>query len=94
MSAQTTDPRVGTWKLNVAKSTYSPGPPPQSGTLKIEASGQGEKVAADGINAAGTPTMTRYTAHFDGKDYPLAGVSNADTVSLKRIDAWTSERTD
>src|SRR5262245_14043989 len=94
VSAQTTDPRVGTWKLNVAKSTYSPGPPPQSGTLKIEASGQGEKVTADGINAAGTPTMTRYTANFDGKDYPLAGVSNADTVSLKRIDARTSERTD
>ena len=24
VSAQTTDPRIGTWKLNVAKSTYSP----------------------------------------------------------------------
>jgi len=94
VSAQASDPRVGTWKLNVAKSTYSPGPPPQSGTLKVEASTQGEKVTADGINAAGTPTMTRYTANFDGKDHPLAGVPNADTVSLKRIDARTSERTD
>jgi len=94
VSAQARDPRVGSWKLNVAKSTYSPGPPPQSGTLKIEASGQGEKVTADGINAAGTPTMTRYTANYDGKDYPLAGVLNANTVSLKRIDARTTERTD
>ena len=94
VSAQASDPRVGTWKLNVAKSTYSPGPPPQSGTLKIEASAQGEKVSADGINAAGTPTMTGYTANFDGKDYPLAGVPNADTVSLKRIDTRTTERTD
>ena len=38
--------------------------------------------------------MTRYTANYDGKDYPLAGVPNADTVSLKRIDARTTERTD
>ena len=28
----------GTWKVNLAKSTYSPGPPPKSpGTLKITA---------------------------------------------------------
>jgi len=38
--------------------------------------------------------MTGYTANFDGKDYPLAGVPNADTVSLKRIDTRTTERTD
>jgi hypothetical protein len=29
-------PLQGTWKLNVAKSTYSPGPPPKSQTLKWE----------------------------------------------------------
>jgi hypothetical protein len=30
------DPWIGTWKLNVAKSTFNPGPPLQSNTLKIE----------------------------------------------------------
>jgi len=29
LSAQGGDPRIGTWKLNVAKSKYSPGPPPR-----------------------------------------------------------------
>jgi len=94
VSAQASDARIGTWKLNVAKSKYSPGPAPQSNTLKIEASGQEEKVTTEGVNATGTPTMTQYTANFDGKDYPLTGSQNADKVSLKRIDARTTERTD
>ncbi len=94
LSAQASDPRVGTWKLDVAKSKYSPGPAPQSLMLKIEASGQGEKVTADFVNADGTRGTTQYTANFDGKDYPLTGSQNADTVSLKRIDARTTERTD
>ena len=34
--AQTADNFLGTWKLNVAKSTFNPGPPLQSNTLKIE----------------------------------------------------------
>jgi len=41
LSAQASDPRIGTWKLNVAKSKYSPGPAPQSLTVKVEPSAQG-----------------------------------------------------
>jgi hypothetical protein len=94
LSAQGGDPRIGTWKLNVAKSKYSPGPPPKSQTLKVEASGQGEKVTSEVVNADGTNTTTQYTANFDGKDSPLTGSPIADMVSLKRIDARTTERTD
>jgi len=36
LSAQTNDPRIGTWKLDVAKSKYSPGPAPQSVMVKVE----------------------------------------------------------
>ena len=57
-------------------------------------SGQGEKVSTEGVNADGTRTATQYTANFDGKDYPLTGSQVADTVSLKRIDRWTTDRTD
>ena len=94
VSAQASNPRIGTWKLNVEKSKYSPGPAPQSETMKIEASGEGEKATTEGVNAAGTATRTQYTAQYDGKDYPMTGSQNADTVSLKRIDARTMERTD
>jgi len=94
LSAQASDPRMGTWKLNVAKSKYSPGPAPQALTVKVEPSGQGEKVIAEFVNADGTRTTTQYTANFDGKDNPLTGSQMADVVSLKRIDARTTERTD
>jgi hypothetical protein len=66
----------------------------QSNTLKVEASGQGEKVTTEGVNAEGGRTATQYTANYDGKDYPLTGSQIANTVSLKRIDARTTERTD
>jgi hypothetical protein len=95
LSAQASDPRIGTWKLNVDKSKFSPGPPPKSFTQKVEASGQGEKVTTEGVNAEGGRTpVHQYTANYDGKDYPLTGSPIADTVSLKRIDTRTTERTE
>jgi len=91
LSAQGKDPRIGTWKLNVAKSKYDPGPAPQSQTLKVDAVGKGEKT----VTADGKKVTVTYTANFDGKDYPLTGSAlGADKVSLKRIDARTTERID
>ena len=94
VSAQASNPRLGTWKLNLEKSKYDPGPAPQSNTMKIEAAGEGEKSTTEGVNAAGTATKTEYTAQYDGKDYPMTGSQNADMVALKRVDARTLERTD
>src|SRR4029453_3851654 len=92
VSAQASNPRLGTWKLNLAKSKYDPGPAPQNNTMKSEAAGEGEKATTEGVNAAGAPTKTEYTAQYDGKDSPLTGSQNADTVSFKRIDALTMEQ--
>src|SRR5437879_4044321 len=95
LSAQMNDPRIGAWKLDVAKSKYSPGPAPQSGMVKVEAAGQGEKTTTDFVNADGTRTTTQDNATLQGKDSPLTGSEfGADMVSLKRIDARTTERTD
>ncbi len=94
LSAQAANPRIGTWQLNLAKSKYSPGPAPKSQTLKIEGSGQEEKVTSEITDAAGARIETGYTASYDGKDYPLKGSAVADTVSLKRINGRTSERVD
>ena len=94
LSAQGRDPRTGVWKLNLAKSTYKPGPPPTSQTVRIEPSGQGEHVRSEALNPNGTRVVMEYTAAFDGTDYPLKGSPVADTVTLKRIDANTTERFD
>ena len=87
------DPLLGTWVLNVAKSKYTPGPPPKEQTTTFEAQGKGVKVTTKGTDSAGKPTETTYTADFDGKDNPVTGNPDWDTVSLKRINANTVEYT-
>lgn len=62
-------------------------------TLKIEVDENGIKLDAEGINGDGNPTHVEYNAKFDGKDYPVTGVPNADKVSVKRIDASTIQST-
>lgn len=86
-SGQADDLVIGTWKLDLAKSKYRPGPPPQSLTMRFAAAGKGVKVVTDEIGAQGQTLHTEYTADYDGKDYPITGSVMADTVSLKRIAA-------
>lgn len=93
-AAQTADPRVGTWNLNVAKSKYNPGPAPKSQVLTIEAAGKGEKVRSETVTATGDKTIVEYSGEFDGKPRPLKGSQTADTVTLTRIDTHTTERVD
>lgn len=88
-----TDAFVGTWRLNVAKSKYSPGPPPKSQTVTYQAAGQGIKVAATGTDADGKPVAIQYTANYDGKDYTVTGNPDWDATALKRINAYTVEFT-
>jgi hypothetical protein len=56
------DPAIGTWKLNPAKSKFSPGPPPQSATVTYEASGEGVRRTGEAANADGTKNSFEYTA--------------------------------
>jgi ABC-type xylose transport system substrate-binding protein len=84
---------VGSWKLNLAKSKFSPGPAPKSLMLKFEASGDAITLTSDGVNAAGEATHGSYTSKFDGKDVPWTGNPDADTASARRIDANNYENT-
>jgi hypothetical protein len=90
VAAAPADPHVGTWKLNVAKSKYSPGPAPKEITMKIEAKGaNGYHLTQTGIDGAGKPIKVEFSANSDGKDNPITGVPNADTIAIKRVDANT-----
>jgi hypothetical protein len=90
--AQTTpdDPHVGTWKLNLGKS--SPGP--KSGSATVEAVGQGVRINAEITDAQGNPTRLNFGVVFvDGKSYPVTGTPTFDAVSYKRINDSTIEQT-
>jgi hypothetical protein len=83
------NPLVGTWKLNVTKSKFDPGPAYKSLTRTVEAQGDGVKYTFDGIAADGKPISYGFSVQFDGKDNPISGSipNGADTISAKRTDA-------
>jgi hypothetical protein len=84
---------LGTWKLDVAKSKYNPGPGPKSLTLKFEATKDGIKLTSDGVDAEGKATHGGYVSKFDGKDVPWAGNPDADMASAKKMDDNSYENT-
>ena len=88
---QATDPIIGTWELNLTKSKFTPGPGPKSETRTYVAAGPDIKATSKGIGADGKPTATQWTVNYDGKDRPEIGNPDADALSLKRIDAYTTE---
>jgi hypothetical protein len=86
------NPNMGTWKLNEAKSKFSPGAP-KNNTVVYEAAGDKVKVTVEGIGADGKPTHNEWTGMLDGKDYPLTGDPSADTRSYKKLNDHTTELT-
>jgi hypothetical protein len=84
-----TNPLVGTWKLNTAKSKFDPGPGYKSLMRTVEAQGDGVKYTFEGVGADGKPVAYGFSVTFDGKDNPISGSmpSGADTVSAKRLDS-------
>jgi len=93
-AAQTPDPLVGTWKLNPAKSKFSPGPAPKASTAVFAASGAGLKVTVDTTPATGDAAKWSYTAMYDGKDVAITGTNpDADMISMKRTSANVTEST-
>jgi uncharacterized Ntn-hydrolase superfamily protein len=82
-------PIVGTWKLNTAKSKYSPGPTPKSLTRTVTAEGDSLKYSFEGVAADGSAVAFGFTTKFDGKSTPITGSfpGGADTIKVVKKDA-------
>ena len=110
LAVQDADPSLGTWVLNVAKSTFSPGPAPQSGSCTYVLEGQATKITSRGastpmtymtvrqeikatrtvVDVEGKTTTREWTIVYDGKERPVTGDPDVDTLVSKRIDAFTT----
>jgi len=93
VAAPAADPLMGTWELNVAKSTFNPGPAPKSDTRTYAATEQGIAMTWKNVGADGKEIVAKSTFKVDGKDYPLTGFANFDTLSLKQVDDLTVHST-
>ena len=83
-----TEPIVGTWRLDPAKSTYKPGPAPKSTVITVTPAGKGIKVAVDAVNADGSPLKWGFSTVRDGKEEaPVTGNPLFDTVTATRDSA-------
>ena len=83
------NPAVGTWSLNVAKSKFSPGPAPKSDTRTYTESADGITMTWKSTGASGKEMTVVSTFKTDGKDYPVTGTPNFDTLTLKQVDSHT-----
>jgi hypothetical protein len=82
---------LGSWKVDVAKSRYQPGPGPKSETLRFEPVGEGFKISLDGVNQQG-PYHSEGTGKFDGIDVPVVATPARQarfTYAFSRIDDHT-----
>jgi hypothetical protein len=93
-AAQDPAAMVGTWKLNAAKSKFTPGPAPKSLTIVYTPAPDGRtSIVVDATPAEGQALHWEATVADDGKDAPVKGNPNADSISVKRIDARTGTTT-
>jgi hypothetical protein len=93
VAAPAADPVIGTWQLNVARSKFSPGPAPKSDSRTYAATDQGIAMTWKSVGADGKEIVAKSTFKADGKDYPVTGAPNFDSLSLQQVDDHTVKST-
>ena len=83
----------GTWQLNLAKSKFDPGPPFKSQTRTIKTEGEKQTQTVETVDADGKSTRSRSTYSIDGKDYPITGSAEFESVAAKKVDESTIDAT-
>jgi len=84
LAQQGQDAGLGTWKLNVAKSTFKPGPAPVSETRTYATTGDSEQMTSHTVMPGGQALDISTTSKPDGKSYPLSGSPDIDAVRVRR----------
>jgi hypothetical protein len=80
---------LGTWNLNLGKSTYVAGPTPRSSTLTFQGEGPNLIDIVEGIDAQGRPTKAVLQHVYDGQPHATTGLPDADASAYTRVDANT-----
>lgn len=84
------DPFLGVWQLNVAKSKFSPGPPPKSQTMYIwDDEANIRKNSRVTINGVGVPSADVFIHIYDDTPRPVPGAQGYDSSAYARVDAHT-----
>lgn len=84
------DPFIGTWILNIAKSQFDVNHRPQAGTMVVEIDQEGYYLQkAEGVNESGDKVTERPQRYIpDGKDHPIPSLPGL-TYRATRLDTNT-----
>jgi hypothetical protein len=88
IAAFAADNSLGTWKLNMEKSKFSPSTPVKSLSTAREASDGGVKVTTTGEQASGTAINSTYVAKYDGSESAVTGAPY-DIIAIKQVNSNT-----
>jgi hypothetical protein len=80
---------IGTWKINLDKSKFTPGTAPRSQTNTYQQDGQNIRGTVQTIDAQGNATTAVLMHIYDGQPHPVTGNPNYDARSYTRVDANT-----
>jgi hypothetical protein len=84
------DPVLGTWQLNAAHSHFTSGPALKSQSRTYSQSGGGITLVMKSMTSDGREATVQTTYQLDGKDYPVTGTPDYDSVSGKQANARTA----
>jgi hypothetical protein len=85
-----TNPHMGTWKLNEAKSKMPAGMGKNTTVVYAE-QGDKIKVTVDGVDKDGKPTHSVWVGKFDGKAYPAKGNLSWNSAAYKVVNDRTND---
>src|SRR5512138_910321 len=80
------DPLIGSWKMNVEKSKFNPGPPPKSVTTTYSQDGEWISIRSEGTLGDGQPFTRNNRYKMDGQEYPFEGPQGKGMMSVKKVD--------
>jgi hypothetical protein len=85
---------IGTWKVNTAKSQFSPGPGPKELTVTFTEDGDRIKRTATGVDGEGKPIKQEGSIKWDGQDHAIpSGDGTPMTVAAKMVNNNSVEYT-
>lgn len=87
------DPVVGTWQLNGSKSKFTAGPALKSQTRTYTQSGKELTLVIRTTGPDGKETTSQTTYELNGKDYPVTGTADYDSVAGRQLNPNTARFT-
>lgn len=85
------DPFIGTWKLDLSRSTFTPGPPPKAKTLVFSATADGVLIDETETEPDGQVLTFKIPYARDGRPTPQNASPAYDTLSVTQPDAYTAD---